>query len=106
MDSPPVNHLPQPDGNLSLSWSFQTSETIRAAPQSKPALDDNPKIPHPDALHAGHRILCEEDETMTFVLALFASLISAMFIATFASSVIASSREARDEMEHRRLRVF
>ncbi|MCV3766710.1 hypothetical protein [Rhizobium sp. TRM95796] len=43
---------------------------------------------------------------MTFVLALFASLISAMFIATFASSVIAASREARDDIEHRRLRIF
>ncbi|WP_281409977.1 hypothetical protein [Rhizobium sp. G21] len=43
---------------------------------------------------------------MTFVLALFASLISAMFIATFAFSVIAASREARDDIEHRRLRIF
>jgi hypothetical protein len=43
---------------------------------------------------------------VTFALGMFASLISAMFIATFASSVIAASREARTEQEHRRLSVF
>jgi hypothetical protein len=43
---------------------------------------------------------------MTFALGLFATLISAMFIATFASSVIASSREAQVEAENRRLRIF
>jgi hypothetical protein len=43
---------------------------------------------------------------MTFALGLFAALISAMFIATFASSVIASSREAQTDAEFRRLRVF
>lgn len=43
---------------------------------------------------------------MTFALGLLAALISAMFIATFASSVIASSREARMEDDNRRYRVF
>jgi hypothetical protein len=47
-----------------------------------------------------------KDETMTFALGLFAALISAMFIATFASSVIASSREAQTDAEFRRLRIF
>ncbi|MDB5524842.1 MAG: hypothetical protein JWM58_2605 [Rhizobium sp.] len=46
-----------------------------------------------------------EDETMTFVLGLFATLISAMFIATFASSIIVSSREAHED-QNRRYRVF
>ena len=43
---------------------------------------------------------------MTFVLGLFATLISAMFVATFASSIIASSREAREHIEERRLSIF
>jgi hypothetical protein len=43
---------------------------------------------------------------MTFALGLFATLISVMFIATFASSVIASSREAHMDDENRRYRVF
>jgi hypothetical protein len=47
-----------------------------------------------------------EDETMTFALGLFATLISAMFIATFASSVIVSSREAQADDQNRRYRVF
>jgi hypothetical protein len=42
---------------------------------------------------------------MTFALGLFATLISAMFIATFASSIIASSREAHED-QNRRYRVF
>jgi hypothetical protein len=42
---------------------------------------------------------------MTFALGLFATLISAMFVATFASSIIDSSREAREEQE-RRLSIF
>jgi hypothetical protein len=48
----------------------------------------------------------QEDETMTFALGLFATLISAMFVATFASSIIASSREAREDQEERRLSIF
>jgi hypothetical protein len=47
-----------------------------------------------------------EDETMTFALGLFATLISAMFIATFASSVIVSSREAQADEQNSRYRVF
>ena len=47
-----------------------------------------------------------EDNEMTLMLGLFATLISAMFVATFASSIIASGREAQVEAEHRRLRVF
>lgn len=43
---------------------------------------------------------------MTFALGLFATLISAMFIATFASSVIASSREAHLDDDNRRLSIF
>lgn len=43
---------------------------------------------------------------MTFVLGLFATLISAMFVATFASSIIASSREAREHVDDRRLSIF
>jgi hypothetical protein len=43
---------------------------------------------------------------MTFALGLFATLISAMFIATFASSVIVSSREAQMDEHNRRYRVF
>ena len=43
---------------------------------------------------------------MTLALALFATLISAMFIATFASSVIASSREAQTDEDNRRYRIF
>lgn len=43
---------------------------------------------------------------MTIALGLFATLISAMFIATFASSVIAASREAQTDIENRRYRVF
>jgi hypothetical protein len=43
---------------------------------------------------------------MTFALGLFATLISAMFIATFASSVIVSSREAQADEQNRRYRVF
>jgi hypothetical protein len=43
---------------------------------------------------------------MTFALGLFATLISAMFVATFASSIIASSREAREDQEERRLSIF
>lgn len=46
------------------------------------------------------------DETMTFALGLFAALISAMFIATFASSVIAASREAQTDLENGRYRIF
>lgn len=42
---------------------------------------------------------------MTFALGLFATLISAMFVATFASSIIASSHEAREDQE-RRLSIF
>jgi hypothetical protein len=47
-----------------------------------------------------------EDKTTTFALGLFATLISAMFIATFASSVIVSSREAQMDEHNRRYRVF
>jgi hypothetical protein len=47
-----------------------------------------------------------EDETMTFALGLFATLISAMFVATFASSIVAASREAREAEEERRLSIF
>lgn len=43
---------------------------------------------------------------MTVVLGLFATLIPAMFIATFASSVIASSREAHNDADLQRLRIF
>lgn len=43
---------------------------------------------------------------MTIALGLFATLISAMFIATFASSVIVSSREAHLDDDNRRYRVF
>jgi hypothetical protein len=43
---------------------------------------------------------------MTFALGLFATLISAMFVATFASSIVAASREARDAEEERRLSIF
>ena len=43
---------------------------------------------------------------MTFTLGLFAALISAMFIATFASSVVASLRETQTDAEFRRLRIF
>ena len=43
---------------------------------------------------------------MTFMLALFATLISAMFVATFASSIIASGREAREMDNERRLSIF
>lgn len=42
---------------------------------------------------------------MSFALGLFAVLISAMFVATFASSIVASSREARDDAD-RRLSIF
>ena len=42
---------------------------------------------------------------MTLVLGLFATFISAMFVATFASSIIASSREARED-QARRLSIF
>jgi len=47
-----------------------------------------------------------EDDIMTFALGLFATLISAMFIATFASSVIVSSREAQLDEDNRRYRIF
>jgi hypothetical protein len=43
---------------------------------------------------------------MTFALGLFATLISAMFVATFASSIIVASREAREDREERRLSIF
>ena len=43
---------------------------------------------------------------MTIALGVFAALISAMFIATFTSSVIASSRETQADAEFRRLRIF
>ena len=43
---------------------------------------------------------------MTFALGLFATLISTMFVATFASSIIVSSREAREEHDDRRLSIF
>ncbi|WP_281431813.1 hypothetical protein [Rhizobium setariae] len=43
---------------------------------------------------------------MTFALGLFASLISVMFIATFASSVIVSNRETQADEEFRHLRIF
>ncbi|MDO6962757.1 hypothetical protein [Rhizobium alvei] len=43
---------------------------------------------------------------MDFALGLFAVLISGMFVATFASSIIVASREARDDQESRRLSVF
>ena len=43
---------------------------------------------------------------MTFALGLFATLISAMFVASLASSVVAASREARQAREERRLTIF
>ena len=43
---------------------------------------------------------------MTFALGLFATLISAMFVATLGSSVIAASREVREAEEERRLSIF
>jgi hypothetical protein len=43
---------------------------------------------------------------MAFALGLFATLISAMFVGTFASSVIAASRELRDAEHERRLSIF
>lgn len=43
---------------------------------------------------------------MTFALGMFATLISAMFIATFAGSIIASSREAQIDLENHRYKIF
>lgn len=43
---------------------------------------------------------------MTFALGLLATLISAMFVATFASSVVAASREVREAEEERHLSIF
>ena len=43
---------------------------------------------------------------MTFALGMFATLISCMFIATFASSVIAASREAQLDMQNDRYKIF
>jgi len=43
---------------------------------------------------------------MTFALGLFATLISTMFIATFISSVIASTREAQIDLESHRYKIF
>lgn len=43
---------------------------------------------------------------MTFALGLFATLISAMFVATFASSIVAAGREVRQAEEERRFTVF
>jgi hypothetical protein len=40
---------------------------------------------------------------MTFALGLFATLISTMFIATVASSIIASGREAQNEADRYRV---
>jgi hypothetical protein len=43
---------------------------------------------------------------MTFVLGLFATIITAMFVATFTSSVIAANREAADIESRHRLSIF
>jgi hypothetical protein len=43
---------------------------------------------------------------MTFALGLFAVLISGMFVATFASSIIEASKEARENDRAHRLRIF
>ena len=43
---------------------------------------------------------------MTFALGLFATLISAMFVATFTSSIVAAAREAREAEDERRLSIF
>ena len=43
---------------------------------------------------------------MTFALGLFATLISAMFVATLASSIVAAGREVRAAADERRLTVF
>jgi hypothetical protein len=43
---------------------------------------------------------------MTFALGLFATLISAMFVATLGSSVIAAGREMREAEDERRLSIF
>jgi hypothetical protein len=43
---------------------------------------------------------------MSFALGLFATLISAMFVATFASSIVAAGREMREANEDRRLSIF
>lgn len=47
-----------------------------------------------------------KDKTMTFALGLFATLISAMFVATLGSSVIAAGREMREAEDERRLSIF
>lgn len=43
---------------------------------------------------------------MTFALGLFATLISAMFVATFASSIVAASREAQLDITQSRYKIF